>query len=120
MSLYSREGSSISLECHLKDVNERSSVKWLKDGSQVEAENSQRFKMEMGEHFKLTILQVISDDAGLYDCAHFSDEDRFKIKSARRYRLFVDGSLKYSMWIIMKTLKLNWRFSCNWHKLLYC
>lgn len=100
VSLFSKEGSSISLECHLQDVNERSSVKWLKDGSQVlsendgDAENSHRFKMEMGKHFKLTILQVTSDDAGLYDCAHFSDEDRFKIKSARRYRLFVDGSLR--------------------------
>lgn len=97
VSVLSKEGSSVSLECHLGDVNEQSSVKWMKDGSQVLLEHDddarRRFKVETRKHFMLTILQVSSDDAGLYDCVQFGEQDQFKIKSARRYRLMVNGWL---------------------------
>jgi hypothetical protein len=81
----------------LGDVNEQSSVKWMKDGSKVLSEHDddarRRIKVDSTKHFLLTIVQVSTDDAGVYDCALFGEQDQFKFKSARRYRLIVDGSL---------------------------
>lgn len=81
----------------LDDVNDKNHVKWLKDGNELSLETSEQYSsqrsVERDKNFQLTLNHVTSEDAGMYDCASYSDEN-FKIKSARRYQLVVDGSLK--------------------------
>jgi hypothetical protein len=76
------------------DINDKNHVKWLKDGNELSLENNeQHSRIEQDRNFQLTIFYVTSEDAGIYDCAAYRDEN-FKIKSPRRYQLVVDGLLQ--------------------------